>query len=323
MVSRPLAVTVEADRVVAMLRRRGRPVWAAEAPYQGAADLAAVLAALAAERPARTRGARVTLDPAVARLKEVADLPRLTRADLAAHVQLHSRRYFLQNGVPLVTDALGRKGGGALLAAAPLPLVAAVCDGLAAAGLVCHDIVPAGHAALSLLPGAQRAARGHAERRALARWAVAALGAGLLVGMAWVTALLRAEHEAHAALAAMRVPLAAAVAVRRDLDATTEALAVLNAAAAPSRSAAFLATLARVLPDSTFLVSAELMADSSVRLAGYAPRAASVAAALERTRVIRGPSFEGPVTRETVLGQERERFTLRARVGGLAAGAAP
>jgi len=313
-VNRPLVIRVEAERVSATLLRRGRPVWAAEAGYRDADDLGAVLAALAAERPAATRAARVTLDPAVARLKEVAGLPKLARADLAAHVQLHSRRYFCQNGVPLVTDALPRKGG-ALLAAAPLPLVTAICDGLAAAGLACHDIVPDARASLSLLPGERRAARARDQRRTLLRWAAAALMACALAASAWTLALVRAEREARSALAAMRVPLTAAVAVRRDLDGATEALAVLDRAATPSGAAAFLATLARVLPDSAFLVSAELAQGGTVRLSGYAPRAAAVAAALERAHLVRAPTFEGPVTRETVLGHERERFTLAARMG--------
>ncbi len=312
MVGRRLAVTVEEGRITATLPRLGRIVWAASASYNDTDDLGAALAALAAERPGRTRAAHVMLDPAVVRMKTVPTLPRLSRADLAAHVQLHSRRYFLQNGTPLVTDALPRRGGGALLAAAPLPLVTAVCDGLAAAGLACTDIVPAGEVTLSLLPAPHRTARAHDRRRALARWAVAALGATLLAVAAWVGSLMRAERAAQAALAEMRAPLAAALAVRRDLDAATEALAVISDAAAPSSAAAFLASLARVLPDSAFLVTVDLAADGSVRLAGYAPRAAAVAAALERARLIGAPSFEGPVTRETVEGRERERFTLRA-----------
>jgi hypothetical protein len=305
-------VTVEEGRITATLRRLGRPVWAASACYAGTDDLASALAALAAERPARARAARVTLDPAVARIKEVPTLPRLSRRDLAAHVQLHSRRYFLQNGVPLVTDALPLEGGGARLAAAPLPLVTAVCDGLAAAGLACTDIVPADEPGLSLLPAPQRTARAHDQRRVLVRWAMAALFASLLAGAAWVGSKVRAERAAQEALARMRAPLAAALAVRRDLDAATEALGVLHAAAAPSSSAAFLATLATALPDSAFLVTVELAAGGTVRLAGYAPRAAAVAAALERARLLRAPAFEGRVTRETVLGRERERFTLRA-----------
>ncbi len=44
-------------------------------------------------------------------VKTIAGLPKLSRCDLAAHVRVNSRRYFLQNGHPLVTDARPTPGG--------------------------------------------------------------------------------------------------------------------------------------------------------------------------------------------------------------------
>lgn len=327
-----VGISVEPARVVACAVRRGRTVWAAEAGYAGTQDLAQVLAALAAERPARARVARVALACGLARLKLVEGLPRLRRADLAAHVQLNSRRYFVQNGVPLVTDA-HPEGGASRLAATPAPLVEAIAEGLAAAGLECAAIVPAQalenaegvetatavasvrRPALSLLPHTLRQRARDAESRSLYRLAFAAAASLVLAGAAHAGALIRRERAAAAELARLAPTVAGALAVRRDLDAATAALDLLQGAeGSGARPVRVLAAITAALPDSAFLASARFERDGTVRLAGYAKSAARVLERLERIPGLSHGAAEGPVTREVVAGREWERFTIVFRV---------
>jgi len=315
-----LDIVVESARVTAAARRGGRVVWSAEAAYDGVTDLAQVLAGLAAERPRWAKRAKVVLAAGVARVKTVQGLPALTRADLAAHVRLHARRYFLQNGVPLVTDAMpapGRSTGAApaaLLAGASVLLIEAIVQGLEAAHLHCESIAPA-EAALSLLPDSARLRRLAVQHRATLRWGVAALAGVMLAGASWFGALYRAQRDALAELDRLKPALAGATAVRRDVEAADEALAVLAAAeSARLRRARFLADLTTALPDSAFLVSVRLEADGSGSLNGYARDAAAVVARLARSPVTRNVSLDGATNREVVGGRELERFAIRFRV---------
>ncbi len=330
-----LGIAIEAGRVHAAAVRRGRTLWAAEAPYADADDLAQVLAGLAAERPRGVRAATVALAAGVARVKRVAGLPRLARADLAQHVQLFSRRYFLQNGVPLVTDARPDREA-ALLAAAPAPLVEAISRGLAAAGLRCTAIGPAqllpsnGNGAqapdgrlvavaaataqgfaLSLMPESLRRQSAAAVRHTQRRWTVAAAASVLLAALTCVAALAQRERVAARELARLGAAVDAALAVRRDLDATTAALAALEERRAAGRSGTvLLARLAQVLPDSAFVAAVRIEPGGTTRITGYATSAARVLARVERLDGV-GAAIEGPVTREVVSGREWERFTIR------------
>jgi len=309
-----LGLVVEGKRVSAVLLRGQRTMWAAEVSYDGTEDLERALAALAAERPRRVRAATVGLGPDVARVKTLGRLPRLAAEHLAAHVQLHSRRYFLQNGVPLVTDARAIAGdpGRALAAATPAPVIEAIARGLESAGLECLTIGPIGNPELALVPASMRAGRIAAARRSLWRWASAASASlALAVGM-WFFVQLRAERAAEQELARIRPAVEGAMAVRSDLDGTDDALATLSrAAAGRAHRVRVLADLAGALPDSAFLVSVRLDMDGRGSLAGYAPNAAHVLARLERAGAIAHGVMDGPVTREVIAGTERERFAIR------------
>ncbi len=316
MVAARLEVRVEDGRAVAVVARRGRTVWAAETTWQSPADLVEALATLAAERPPGVRSAMVTLAPGVGRTKAVSGLPRLRRRDLADHVRLNTRRYFLQNGVPLVADAHAREGV-TLMAAAPVPVVSAICEGLSAAGLRCTDIVPDGVPGLSLLPDGARAVRRDDARRRLVRWWAGAAVAALLAALAWVGSLARARATAQAELAVLDPALEQALQARRDLDATTEAIFVLaEANRRRTSAAALMAAVATALPDSAFLTALHLERDGTVRMAGYAAGASRVLAALAAARLLRDARFEGSVTREAFAGRDWERFTLRGRLAG-------
>lgn len=265
---RALGISVEERWVRAVVLAGGRVAWAAEAEYAGLEDLADVLARLAAERPRGTRSARVALGAGLAQLKVVDRLPRLPARDLAAHVALQPRRYFLANGVPLVTDAVahGRRNGtlhrAALLAAAPEPLIEAVAAGVRAAGLAVEWIAPVGalgamseadasaaldplgegaaryvgafaaaasrDSALTLLPPAMRRRSARLRTASARRWLIVGACSMALAAIGHVAALARQGARAERELLRVHVALEQAVAGRRDLDAATEALAFLG-----------------------------------------------------------------------------------------------
>jgi hypothetical protein len=140
-VSRRLGVVISrtALRVVAV--ERGRVTWAAERALDGAGEIAAALAELAAERPRGFTRARVAIAGALVQVKVLSGLPRLSAAWLDRAVALQAGRWFLKNGRPLVTGAV-RSGanGGVLAAAVERGVLDAVCDGAARAGLRCDGV---------------------------------------------------------------------------------------------------------------------------------------------------------------------------------------
>ena len=331
-----LGILIDETRICAVAVRRSHVVWAATAAYKSVDDLRSALSALAAERPRAARSAAVALGGSMARVKTVHGLPPLKREDLAAHVQLNSRRYFLQNGIPLVTDALPLPSAGdghsALLAGAQASIVDAVIDGLDAAGIACARLAPAEQVcppgddpviiatrvaagaapALSLLPPAARARDASRLQVSARRWVVFAACALALAVAARVGANARAGRRAETDLAAIAPAVNAAIAVRADFYAASEALAVAGRAeSANAHRARFLAALARALPDSAFLVSLELDADGGGMMSGYAPGATATLARLERELHLRNPTLTGAVTREVQAGRELERFTIR------------
>jgi hypothetical protein len=266
-VRRAVGISVEEGRVRAVALFKGRVVWAAEAEYAGLEDLAGVLGRLAAERPRGVRSARVALGAGVAQLKVVDTMPRLSARDLAAHVALQPRRYFLANGVPLVTDAVvhGRSNdhghGPALLAAAPEPLIEAVAAGVRAAGLTLERVAPAGALAaepaaaapfaleglgaggppyfaafaaaacrepgVTLLPLAMRERTARARRIGARRWLLLAAASLALALTSHWVAVARQGAEAERELSGRHATLEQALTTRRDLDAATAALAFL------------------------------------------------------------------------------------------------
>lgn len=327
-----LGIAIDAQSISVALTRRGKCVWAARSSYETLEELERTLGTLASERPRQATSAAVMLLEGAARLKEVDGLPPMRRADLASHVRLHSRRYFLQNGIPLVTDALparATRGGAArpaVLAAAPAPLIDAILAGLEAANLPCRDIHPvasgdavalAERAArgagetLSLLPERSRRIHAAARRHSIRRSATLAAAAWLLVLVSWLGTTADRERRARQELEQRRALMLRAASVRADLDRTTEALVMLDLAQRTrSRTAAVLADVSRALPDSAFVASVRID-QSGITLSGYAPRIAPVAARLRRVEGWHALTTEGPVTREFIGGAERDRFTLR------------
>lgn len=169
---------------------------------------------------------------------------------------------------------------------------------------------------LELVPSGRKASqRQNAHRRQVR---VAALGLALWMAAAgvFVLRLVLANSRTTHALDAARVSVDSALALRRDLDASQATLATIaRARAFRSQRLRLLGELTRVLPDSVTLIALHTSGDGTVRLAGYAPRAAQVVAELGHIPGLSGVRLEGTVTRES-LGAfgERDRFSIVAAV---------
>jgi len=142
-----LAVGSTVVRAVLVERRTGAVRWAGTAPYTGVEDLGEVVARLAAEAGVPVRRARVVLDREILQLRTIAPAPPLKPGAARAYVALEAPRLFRRNGWPLLTDAvivpLGKDTRALWAAAAPEPLVRAVLDGCAQAGLAVDGVTPA------------------------------------------------------------------------------------------------------------------------------------------------------------------------------------
>jgi hypothetical protein len=134
-----LGVCVTHTSVHAALVRMGEVLWAGSADFSGVEELGEVFARLAAECTPVPKRARVVLAAGVAQQRTVVPAPALRRSALRRYVSLDSPRLFRKNGVPLVCDAVSVvvPGGatGIRAAAAAEPVLNAILDGCAAAGL--------------------------------------------------------------------------------------------------------------------------------------------------------------------------------------------
>jgi hypothetical protein len=310
-----LHLTVGDATVRAEARRAGAALWAGEATYESAGDLAEVVARLAAAPAVRCRRLRVELERPPAQTRTLTDLPPVRDRELASLVANQAGRFFRRNGAALVTDATWvTNGGGRVTHAAAVeePLVLAIVSGANEAGLIVESITAAGMSPqLQLLPTAERAVRARARRRTIGRLAIAACAAWLLAGALYAVRLVIERRDVDAQLAAADAPLAAMRDVRHEMR-TAEAMVLGLAEARHTRGQA-LATLARVsgaLPDSTVVTSYTWRSDGSGIVAGAGRRAADVLAAVERTQAAPNSRIEGAIVREALGGYEWERFTI-------------
>ncbi len=163
---------------------------------------------------------------------------------------------------------------------------------------------------LELASAAARAEAQAARRRLTLRAAVtgaAVLAVGIAARVGGVVS--RAERDIRE-LERARPSIEAARSVRADLDAATAALAFIERhGESRSHYARLLADLAAALPDSAFVIALQSNG-AATTISGYAVRVADVVRALDRSR-FSGSTVDGAVTRETVAGRERDRFTIR------------
>jgi hypothetical protein len=157
-VSLRIGVAVAAEHVRAVGVRRGRPVWALEAPVDPEAGLGTTLRGLLAAAPrSRLRRPRVNvaLGPSHSQVKQLRGLPPLTSTrELARLVQQGAARFFLRNGAPLLTTGVRVVQPGEVWAAAiDEPVVREVEDACRAQRLRLGAVAPVAVALPCVLTG--------------------------------------------------------------------------------------------------------------------------------------------------------------------------
>jgi len=316
-----MRLRVGRGRARAELAGRGAAVWAAEVEFASAGERGEAVAALLvrSDLPARPAGVRFEIEPPLAQLRTLAGLPPVRPDQLRALVATQSARFFRRNGHPLVTDAAWTAGdrqarGPAMAAAVEEPWVETLVDGARTAGVPVLAIEPAGLPAglhLDLVPSTERR-----RRRAHALDGVRRLA--LAVAVVWVTAgaiyLVRLSRERAAVerdIAGLATPVAAVQRARRALGATAGIVETLERERV-ARGAVLgsLAGLIAALPDSAFATALTLDATGGGEVTLVARRSSEVIAALETSAAVVSPRIAGAVTRESVAGRDRERFTI-------------
>lgn len=235
-----------------------------------------------------------------------ADLARMLRFELAKHLPFPVEDacwYFRDPGTPRASGFQEIE-----VTVAPLPLVAAIRDEIAAlavpvAAFVAAGLSPEARTGLSFLAPARAAGGGAATLRGAAL--VLALGAGA-ASLASPLLADRARLEGLARESALLAPAAArGLAIREEAARDRERADALRRLRA-GRPAAIetMALLSDAIADGSWLVSLSL-AGSEIVLDGRSPSAAALAAALERTGRFERVSFRAPIARDPATGLER------------------
>ncbi len=305
----------------AELVRRGKVLWAGEAPFTTPEELEEAVSQLAAaeDLPSRPAAIRVELEPPLAQLRTLRGLPPVRTAELRSLVATQAARYFRRNGKPLVTDACWksrqtRREGTALAFAAEEPWLDAVIHGARLAGLVVGAIHPADMpegVRLGLMPLTER-------RRQRARALLSLRRLAVVVSLTWLAAAgvllarLREESaEVDREIARLEPSARALGAARRALGDAARAVETLDDAMLErGRVLVYLSALAGALPDSAFITSLELDAAGRGRMSIVARRSAEVLAAVDRPGTVLSPRLDGAVVSETIAGRDWERFVI-------------
>jgi hypothetical protein len=343
-VSLVIGLAIERDRLRAVGVRGARVLWGVDAPITEA-PLGNALAAFLDRLPPRRFGrphVTVALGATFAQTKRLAGLPPIgDERVLAKTVQEHAARFFLKNGVPLVTtsvrlDVDGQPWGAALqkdvvdtivsvCRASRLDLLCIVpaidvskpeIAALAPLGVEALEFAAAYGAAVT--PGALAWRTRAVGDEQAPRWRVTTIACA--AGLSLVLALLApglgaraAEHRSIAHLATIAAPTRSAQRVARDNDLVTRALGEVASFDRGRRPVTVLmAALAKALPDGAALLA--LHVDSAGgSVVAFTPRAGALLARLETVPGLAAPEITGPVTRETAGGHEVERVTVRFR----------
>ncbi len=142
-----LGLSVSAHMVRAILWARGGIAWVGSAPWADHPALADAVARLAGEAGRPVQKARIVLERDIAQLRTIVPAPPLNLGAARRYVALETARLFRKNGVPLVTDAVivvvDRTSRALWAAAAPEPLLRAILEGCAQAGLIVESLGPA------------------------------------------------------------------------------------------------------------------------------------------------------------------------------------
>ena len=142
-----LGLSIGASHVRAVLLDRDAIQWAGEAGYSDLAELADAVGRLAGESGRPVRRVRVVLERDIVQLRSISAAPPLSPTAARRYVALEAPRLFRKNGAPLVTDArlvpVDATRRALFAAAVPEPLVRAILEGCAQAGLEVESVGPA------------------------------------------------------------------------------------------------------------------------------------------------------------------------------------
>jgi hypothetical protein len=299
-VSAVLRLRIGRGTVAAKAVRGHHMVWAGSAVFESPDDLREAIAQLAAEEslPVRLRGLRVKLETPLVQIRTLEHLPPVRGPALKALVAQQAGRFFRKNGKPLITDAawMQRERGReavAQAAAVEEPWIEAIAAGARAAGLLLEEIHPEQGGVtlreLSLVSPGERARQRRVELLALRRLAIAAGLLWVIAAAAFAIRVQRAHGQVERRLGALKAPLEAVAAARRELaDATRMVETIEEAERNRGRMLLSLAAITKALPDSSYLTSLTLDEHEGT-ISGLARQAAGVVAALERDATIAGP----------------------------------
>jgi hypothetical protein len=341
-----IGLSVERDRLRAVGVSGVRVLWGMDVGLSDETPLGEVLpkflGTLPVGRFARPR-ITIALGSAFAQSKRLGGLPPLgDERVLARTVSEHSSRFFLKNGVPLVTTSVRLDAGGRPWAAAlQKNIVDTIVTACRESRVRLSGIVPAVDVALlettALTPLGREAkefaaAYGAAITSGALTWhagpgggpdaaprwrvATAASSAIFALGIAVLTPGFAAhlvEHRAVAHLASIARPSRAAQRVARDNELVTHALEEVGTFDSGRRPVTVvMARLAVALPDSAALLA--LRIDSvGGSIVAIVPHAGALLTRLEHVRGLAAPEITGPVTREVAPGRDLERVTVRFR----------
>jgi hypothetical protein len=323
-----LRLRIGRGTVAAKAVRGHHLVWAGSAVFESPDDLREAIAQLAGEEslPVRLAGLRVKLETPLVQLRTLEHLPPVRDAALKALVAQQAGRFFRKNGKPLITDAAWmqrERGHDAVAQAAAVeePWIEAIAAGARAAGLVLEEIHPTHDGVtlrkLSLVSPAELARRRRMELLALRRLAIVAGLLWMIAAGAFAIRVQRAQGQVERRLAALKAPLEAVAAARRELAGATRMVETIEETQRNrGRMLLSLAAITRALPDSSYLTSLTLDEHEGTAT-GLSRQAAAIVAALEKDATLAGPRLTGPVVREVSDGRELERFSL-SFVRGLA-----
>ncbi|HXB23555.1 MAG TPA: PilN domain-containing protein [Gemmatimonadaceae bacterium] len=340
-----IGLAIEPDRLRAVGVRGARVLWGMDAPVTEATTLGDALSVFCAKLPHRRFGRSrviVALGATFAQTKRLAGLPPIAdERVLAKTVSEHAARFFLRNGVPLVTTSVRRDAAGQPWAAAlQKNIVDTIVSTCSASRFDLGGIVPAidvvkpdasalaplGHEAMEFATAYGAAvtqgalawrARATSEETA-PRWRITTIAGAC--ALALILALLAtglgarvAEHRAISHLASLANSTRAAQRAAHDNDLVTRALGEVATFDHGRRPiTVLLSELAKTLPDSSALLAFHIDSTGGSVVA-LTPRAGALLTRLERVPELASPEITGPVTRETARGHDVDRVAVRFR----------
>lgn len=319
-----LVIQVGAGRFLVSAGPEGKPAWSAEYRFDGEQQLADRLAELA--EPVRhnrlSRRVIVRVQTPVLQRRSLTDIPPVRPVELSRLVSRAAPRYFRQNGHLLVSAARWEPEGQsppkvARAFAVELALAEAIVEGTRRAGLSLADIVPDGtENTLSLLPPSERAGRRRAAWQGIAKLGAIAAMLWLGVGV-FLWARLQVESRwLDRETARLNEPRKALVAARLAMDSASEmVIAIDKANRQRVEVAAALQALVRGLPDSTYLTELTIEQGESIKASGRSRSTSSLIASLQAEPGLGATRLEGATVRDSLGGQEWERFGLTIAPG--------